>query len=210
MEDSHFLNRHEQIDIKKKLDLPHWEQTEKLQFVTFRLADSLPKSFREYIENRKLSFKKLHPEPWDEQTIRKYDAIASSTISKLLDNGLGACILSNQGARTILEDIIKHYDGKTYHLVAYVIMPNHVHLLFQPIDMNTVQNIIRTIKSLSSHKINKLFNRSGRLWNKEYYDRIIRDQSHLENVIEYIIGNPNHLSESDFALYYNTRYNPRS
>lgn len=209
MEDSTFLDRHEHIDIRKPGNLPHWEQTNKFQFVTFRLADSLPQSLISYILKRRESFKIFHPEPWDEITRTQYEEISSTVESELLDNGYGACHLRKPETRKILEETIAANDMTDYHTVAYVIMPNHVHILLQPINNHTVAKIISTIKSVSSHKINKLLMRSGRLWHIEYYDRIIRNRGHFENVISYIRKNPENLPESDYTLYINRKYFPQ-
>ena len=88
-----------------------------------------------------------------------------------------------------------------YELHSYVIMPNHIHLLIEPKGQATIQQIIKTIKSVSAHKINKYINQTGSIWQKEYYDRIIRNEDHYNRVFNYIRQNPSHCLPSEYTLY---------
>jgi putative transposase len=92
---------------------------------------------------------------------------------------------------------------KTNLLHAYIIMPNHIHLVIEPLPVtNTwnawcdyrqfhrLENIVRRLKSYSGRAINKRLKRSGPMWLDEYFDRIIRDDIDLDTVIDYIHHNP--------------------
>jgi putative transposase len=92
---------------------------------------------------------------------------------------------------------------KTNLLHAYIIMPNHIHLVIEPLPVtNTwnawcdyrqfhrLENIVRRLKSYSGRAINKRLKRSGPVWLDEYFDRIIRDDIDLDTVIDYIHHNP--------------------
>ena len=86
---------------------------------------------------------------------------------------------------------------------AYVIMPNHIHLVIEPLpvtntwhawcdyrEFHRLESIVRSPKSYSGRAINKRLERSGPVWRDEYFDRIIRDDTELDTVIDYIHHNP--------------------
>jgi REP-associated tyrosine transposase len=88
-----------------------------------------------------------------------------------------------------------HDDGKTIHLHAAVIMPDHVHLLFTAQrDAEgwtfALPEILRAIKGSSARSINKLIGRIGRLWQDESFDHVLRGNESLRETIEYIRQNP--------------------
>jgi len=67
-------------------------------------------------------------------------------------------------------------------------MPNHVHILFK--EKRELSACMRILKGGSSYKINRLLNKKGNFWTKEYYDKFIRDEKHFEIVYNYIKNNP--------------------
>ena len=78
---------------------------------------------------------------------------------------------------------------------AFVVMPNHVHLLFTPIidsngEPHPLAEIMKSIKGASSHSVNKLIRRRGPLWEPESFDRIIRSDADFEAKMIYILSNP--------------------
>ena len=85
---------------------------------------------------------------------------------------------------------------------------NHIHLLIEPKEQATIQQIIKTIKSVSAHKINSYINQTGSIWQKEYFDRIIRNEDHYNRVINYIRQNPSHCSPSEYILWERGRHRP--
>jgi len=88
-----------------------------------------------------------------------------------------------------------HDDGKTIHLHAAVIMPDHAHLLFTGLrDAEgwtfALPEILRAIKGSSARSINKLIGSIGRLWQDESFDHVLRRNESLRETIEYIRQNP--------------------
>ena len=69
-------------------------------------------------------------------------------------------------------------------------MPNHVHLLLTPNADIELSQIMHSIKSFTSNKINQAVGRKGKLWQEESFDRYIRDRNHYEKTIAYIENNP--------------------
>ncbi|WP_428356115.1 transposase [Methyloprofundus sp.] len=86
-----------------------------------------------------------------------------------------------------------------YDLVAFAIMPNHVHLLLKPYDSLPV--LMQKMKGGSAKMINEMMGRSGVFWAKDYYDKAIRDERHFTVVYRYIKHNPVKLGDKeDLAL----------
>ena len=181
--------------------LPHWHQDGKTQFVTFRLADSLPQDKVAEIKGLISNFEILHPKPWDKNTVSEYNKLVGPILERNLDNGYGECVLGDEAVRGIVEEAITRCDGDTYEVLAYVIMPNHVHILVNMSAERTLGMFIKYIKGSTSHKINQLLNRQGALWMRRYFDRIVRSEDHLKHYIHYIYNNPRHLPPSSYTLY---------
>ena len=174
--------------------LPHWHQDGKYVFVTFRLYDSLPQEKLQWLHDERESWLKLHPQPWDKKTTKEYISKFGKAIDKWLDNDHGNCLLKKQSNRKIVEDALLFFDGKRYDLIAFVVMPNHVHILIKLKEGYKLIEIMRSIKSFTAKKINENENKTGPVWQSESYDRLIRDQKHFENVIRYIIANNKNLA----------------
>lgn len=79
---SMFLDRNKYIKITKDRKLPHWEQDGKLQFITFRLADSMPQAALDYMRLEKEEWNKLHPKPWDKATEAEYYETFADKVDK--------------------------------------------------------------------------------------------------------------------------------
>lgn len=97
--------------------------------------------------------------------------------------------------RNIVLRALVHEDGRQYLLYAACVMPDHVHLLIEPSmdDAGRFQplaGILHSIKSFTAHEINKAAKRTGPVWEKESFDRIIRSESDLQEKFSYITRNP--------------------
>jgi len=87
-------------------------------------------------------------------------------------------------------DHIKSGHKSFYNLYAVQIMPDHIHVILIPNNGYEISRIIKGIKIATAIKINVLRNRIGPLWEKDYFDRIIRSESDLEEKVNYIFENP--------------------
>jgi REP element-mobilizing transposase RayT len=157
--------------------LPHFDQDGFTQFVTFRLADSVPqnvlKRWQLDLENGSIT-----------------DADLRRRIERYLDQNYGEGWLRRPLIGKLVEEALLKWDGERYRLIAWVIMPNHVHLLLSPMEHHRVAGIMHSIKSYTSHEAIKILKRTGHFWAKEYYDCYIRDQRHFASTIAYIENNP--------------------
>jgi len=150
--------------------LPHFDSAETIQFVTFRLADSLP---AEAIEKMKLITA----------------PIPDADRDALLDAGHGACWLKEDAVARIVEDALLRFDGVRYRLFAWTIMPNHVHTLIEPKPNQVLGKIVSSWKRFSARMANRHLRRSGPFWQDDYWDTYIRNERHFLSTISYIEHN---------------------
>jgi REP element-mobilizing transposase RayT len=92
--------------------------------------------------------------------------------------------------REAVAGAVEFFNGTRYHLFAYVVMDDHIHVLVQPGADHSLSSILHSWKSFTAHELNKQSGRGGRVWQEDNYTRIIRDESELQAVAEYIQGNP--------------------
>ncbi|MBZ5533272.1 MAG: transposase [Acidobacteriia bacterium] len=98
-------------------------------------------------------------------------------------------------ARTLIFDHCLFENGRKVHMHAFVVMPDHVHMLFTPLENDrgepfSIAEIMNGIKGASSHSVNKLLGRKGALWEPESFDRIPRSDGDFEYRVLYIVQNP--------------------
>jgi valyl-tRNA synthetase len=99
-------------------------------------------------------------------------------------------VLKDEGAAKVVADALIHFDGERYDLGAWVVMPNHVHVVITPRGGHPVGDILHSWKSFTAHKINELLGRTGPFWQHESYDHIVRNERALYKIQEYIDRNP--------------------
>lgn len=103
---------------------------------------------------------------------------------------LGSCVLGRADCAKVVQDALLSFEGSRYHLVAWCIMPNHVHVLAAPLQGHKLSSILHSWKSYTAVEINRLLGRKGALWERESFDHILRSAEHLEWFKEYIEKNP--------------------
>jgi len=154
--------------------LPHFDAPGVTQFVTFQLHDAFPVT-------RRPEFEAILKEPDDSTRRRKLEG--------WLDRGYGDCCLRRREVAVVVENVLLESDGRDYQMEAWVVMPNHVHLVVDIWDVPLVK-LINLWKGKSSHEANKLLVRRGQFWQEDYYDTVIRDEAHLKRAIRYTEENP--------------------
>lgn len=155
--------------------LPHLDQPGLIQGITFRLWDALPSHVVESLTAE-----------LNEAT----DAAKRARIEAYLNAGHGACYLRDPRVGRLVKDALLFFDGERYRMIAWVVMPNHVHTLIEMIEGHPLHSILHSWKSYTAKKANQLLGRSGRFWFPEYFDRYIRDERHFANAVRYIHHNP--------------------
>lgn len=161
---------------------PHRDVPSVYQFITFRLADSLP----QHLLKGLLKEAELMPAEQREGYKRR-------SIERWLDSGLGCCALKRPEMAEVVRDSFFYHHGGRYNLIAWCIMPNHVHVLIEP--LYSLSRIVQTWKSVTSrwvllHNYRLELGVPGRsLWMRDYWDRFIRDEEHFNTAVHYIHQN---------------------
>jgi REP element-mobilizing transposase RayT len=183
--DFDFFNPYSEIQTTRA-NLPHWRQPRVLYFVTFRLADSIPKKKLNDWRILYNDWLKANPKPWNEKQAEEYEKDFARRIELWLDAGHGSCCLKDKLVKQIIADCIQHTEPEHYCLDAWTIASNHVHVLVAPADNATLPEIMKSWKGITARRINTYLARTGTLWQKEYYDHIVRNATALERVRKYI------------------------
>ena len=163
--------------------LPHRDEPGLIQFVTFRLADAFPAELR--------------PE-WEGLLKIEDDRQRRIKLEAYLDLGRGECHLRRADLAAMVEGSLLFRHGLHYELRAWVIMPNHVHLLFRVQDVPMWQ-LVDAWKGFTAKAANRLLGRKGRFWQEGYWDTYMRDDEHEARARRYIENNPTKAKLAAFA-----------
>jgi REP element-mobilizing transposase RayT len=163
--------------------LPHFDQPRLVQSVNFRLADAVPDSVLETWQRELAWTESLPASDPRRAELRK-------RISQYEDSGQGSCRLRDERIAALVENALLHFDGQRYRLIAWCVMPNHVHVLIEAWEAWPLAGIMHSWKSYTSHRANQILKRSGDFWFREYFDRFIRDDRHFAKALLYIEENP--------------------
>jgi len=155
--------------MKKYIKLPHIDALGYYQFVTFRTNDSVDGYVNKLLSQKDLKI-----------SLKQYK------IDIYLDSSTKGAYL-NGSILKYLYDFIKMHNKVIYELVCFVVMPNHIHILFKQIE--SLPQTIKTLKAKSAKDINTLLQKSGKFWASGYYDKVIRDDEHFRKVYNYIQNN---------------------
>ena len=188
-------------DIYYRRNLPHIHPEGYPLFITFRLADSIPaeilaelKAQREQVLNALKTKSIDETYKIEQEYFGRYD--------EWLDRcTYGPRWLQDKIIASIVIEKISSMNGEHFQLIAYCIMPNHVHLLIESIIVDglhhrgkavkyPVADTLRLLKGSTARDCNLKLERSGRFWNHESYDHYVRDEQELERTIKYILNNP--------------------
>lgn len=201
-ERSPFLTPQMRIEVTKR-HLPHWQFDGGFYFVTWRLADSLPQELLHQWLDEKRYWLQEHPKPWDSALMEEYRRRFPRRMEEWLDAGHGECVLRLPACATFVAETLERFDGERYDMASYVIMPNHVHALFQLRGDIQLRRVLQTWKGYSARRINEHLGTPGTLWQQESRDTSIRDPVHLGRCYSYILENPEkaHLREGEFVYY---------
>ncbi|MCL4236360.1 MAG: transposase [Deltaproteobacteria bacterium] len=183
--------------------LPHRDHPGLVQAITYRLADSLPTELLSRFESE---LRLVPPRERDAEPRRRLDS--------WLDQGHGSCALRDPRAAKCIVENWRRFTPDRYDLIAWVVMPNHVHGLIRILAGTSLGKIVQSWKSYTGRRIRELLsgtesasgpshaigspgrdnpaNRTtaGGVWMREYWDRYIRDDQHFDATVNYIHQNP--------------------
>ena len=193
------FDRRQEFDVRYG-NLPHWYQPGVTYFVTFRTADSVPVSLTRSWHLRRQQWLTHHGfdarGEWKVQLRYKpelekeFHATFTRAFMEYLDRGLGQCLLKQSAVAHAVADTLKHFDGERYHLGDFILMPNHVHLLVCLLGTTEIESVCTSWKKFSATTINRMLQRSGRLWQEESFDHLVRSPEQFEHLQRYIRDNP--------------------
>ena len=190
-------------------NLPHWQPVGGTFFITYRLAGTLPGSVLSELNRENQRLRSLPRQPgyseneWNLRIEKKIFALWD----EYLDRDKSMKWLSDPRVSRIVQDNLYHHAGAKYSLWAYVIMPNHVHVVLQPDEVwmkrftagdsersqyekGVLSAILHSLRSFTAKKANEVLGRTGVFWQGEAYDHCVRDERELQRIIYYVENNP--------------------
>jgi REP-associated tyrosine transposase len=207
-----------------KRNLPHYQPEGYIYFITTRLAGTIPKSIVDKIKKeyeKKLDL--ISGEKSDSKKKELYKDLKYNRFIKydqILDSAkFGRKSLNNNKVAAVVKEALHHRDEKEYKLIAYTIMPNHLHIIFLPnkdvkqagyslkkengrgkrrtlptrqagSSLYKVTEIMKSLKWYTAKEANKILNRKGKFWQHESHDHVIRDEKELQRLVKYVLNNP--------------------
>lgn len=178
--------------------LPHIQPQEGVFFATYLLHNAIPAALKEKLkaenELRILALIREKSAVKIDEEYRRYFKKFDDLLDKVYND---AYCLKDERLAKIVSDCWHYWDGKRIELIAYCIMPNHVHVVFCLLKQDEIgkdlflQHIMETVKKYTARQCNLLLGRTGQpFWQHESYDRVVRDQNELYRIIKYILDNP--------------------
>jgi REP element-mobilizing transposase RayT len=179
--------------VRNRGRLPHRENKHAVYFVTFRLADSLPKTVLQQIEWERRDIVSTAPamhRDLSPNEQKRLAALFTDRVETYLDAASGSCNLAKRPIANSVVQALRHFDDVRYRIFAWRIMPNHVHVIFQPLEANALAGILHSWKSYTAKEANRLLKRTGSFWQREYYDHLVRDEEDFGRIVRYVLENP--------------------
>ena len=179
--------------------LPHFQPEGAIFAITFRLAFSLPHTIKEKLKEEKKEFDRVSSSltgPKLQVYIDEFERKYFEEFDNFLDKySKSPTWLSIDTVANEVVNSIHYLEKQLYDLHAYSIMPNHVHMIFQPIkdkneEFHSLSRIMYSMKRYTATSCNKLLKRKGQFWHHENYDHFIRDDKDLAYQLNYLFHNP--------------------
>jgi REP element-mobilizing transposase RayT len=182
--------------------LPHVKREGASYFVTFLLADSLPKEVLMKLESRhgeelkrlaaqqdafERGLTQRQPEDSEQEINRKF----RREIERYLDRSAGQCFLAQTPIADLVANAIQFFEGQRYRLHAWVEMPNHAHAVVWPMLNSLLVDVVGSWKGFTARRANQMLNRVGKpFWQPEAFDHWVRNDEEKTRICRYVIYNP--------------------
>jgi REP element-mobilizing transposase RayT len=183
--------------------LPHYQPPGATFFITFRLAGSIPAAVQRQLIAEAQALEIELARARDRGSARAEFERAEFERRRLFakwDSALdsqpaGPRWLEHPPIAQLVQDSLHYDDRRRYRLIAWCAMPNHVHLVCQPLqdvngDPHSLPGILHALKGATARRANRALGRQGAFWQPESYDHAVRDQSELQRIIAYVLNNP--------------------
>lgn len=176
--------------------LPHVKREGAEYFITFRLADSLPKEVLLRFEGERAArmqdltdAQRLGRATPETEEIVQRDF--RRQVERYLDQGAGACHLRRPEIAEFVAGALKFFHEQRYLLREWVVMPNHVHVLAWPMPNELVGEIVKSWKQFTSMRAKRMLGLpEGRFWQPEPFDHWVRDDQERARIANYVGHNP--------------------
>ena len=196
-------------------NLPHWDQTGALTFVTMRLADSMPKEvvkkwheeIESWLRENNLANRKVE----DILNDPNVDARRKQNLKQFkfrrwhghLDDCHGECPLRDPKLAAEVGKSLLHFHGTRYDLERFIVMPNHVHILIQMRSSFELRKELAGVMRFNGRTINRMSGNKGEFWQSEPFDHVVRSQEQFHYLQNYIYENPHkaNLNEGEFLFW---------
>lgn len=212
--DLQFLDSYADLKITRS-GLPHWHQPGATYFITYRTSDSISQHGMNRIlseRNHWLKQNGIDPTQEDWSTRLRYlskpkvllfQRMMSTRFEQQLDRLEGKCHLKNIEIARIVSESLRFHDGVQYRLAAFVVMPNHIHVLVRLLPKIELEAQCYNWKHFQATQINKYIGRKGAFFQSESFDHIVRDVEHFQKFRIYIRDNPlkAKLREGCYSMY---------
>ncbi|MCC5790803.1 MAG: transposase [Opitutales bacterium] len=171
-----------------RAQLPHWEIDGGSYFVTIRCAGSLPKNIAERAKTILRDLQEFEP---DSEGFLKVQRRYFQTTEKYLDKGQGFCPFRDSRCCEVILEKLEALEGKGWNLRHFAILPNHLHVLMSTtISADPMKSVWPRWKGITARECNRILGRSGPFWQREWFDRWMRDEMNTQKTIKYIRQNP--------------------
>jgi REP element-mobilizing transposase RayT len=195
--------------------LPHWAQAGVVCFITWRTHDSMPKAvLAEWFADRDrwLTGHGIEPSAADWKTrlvqlspalIAEFHATLTVRWHDSLDACHGECVLRRPELAQIVSNSLLHFDGERYEMLDFVVMPNHVHLLATFAGEAAMLAQCESWKHFTAAQVGRRLGGSGRFWQQDAFDHLVRHEAQFERLRQYIAENPMKakLKEGEYVRY---------
>ncbi len=92
--------------------------------------------------------------------------------------------------RIVVKEMICLQQKGMINSIACMLMPDHLHWLFALGGKESLSNVVKLLKGRSARRVNDVLNRSGRVWQRAFYDHALRKDENVRKLARYIVANP--------------------
>jgi putative transposase len=85
---------------------------------------------------------------------------------------------------------LRYFENERYELYVFVVMNDHVHVILRTFKDHQLERLLQSLKSYSANQLHKYFGRTGKIWQAESFDRIVRNEEEYYQKAKYIYDNP--------------------
>ncbi|KAA5540247.1 hypothetical protein FYK55_21700 [Roseiconus nitratireducens] len=178
---------------------PHWSQAGAIVFITFRTADSVPRDVLQRWDRQKNHWIHRHTGielPWRDalqklgrSDLNRFHREFNRCRETYLDCCHGRCVLRQPELAKIVANSLLHFDGDRYCMGDFIVMPNHVHLLASFASEDSLVAQLDSWLHFTARQINRALNQTGKFWQQEPFDHLVRSPEQYEYLRKYIRDN---------------------